>query len=216
MSISASAYGHERDDVEVDPLEAGRRPLEVAVVDGQHHGPAALRPEDPGQPVLHPPVVGGRALEEEDARSAGGTSSWNCLVSVLSASGIGIVLSGGTHWSGLAASAPAGHHIGSEEPGLGQAEDARVELAPSGRSARRRRPASAGSGSNGPLEADEPRRRPRRGRRTAPAPRPAKIAAPSAVDSLTTGTRTDTPRTSATICGQSRPLAAPPVNTISS
>ena len=48
----------ERQDVEVDPLEAGRRALEVAVVDRQHDRPAALRPEDPGEPVLHPPVVG--------------------------------------------------------------------------------------------------------------------------------------------------------------
>ena len=55
----------ERRDVEIDPLEAAGRTLEVAVVDGQHHGPAAGRPEDPGEPVLHPPVVGARALQEE-------------------------------------------------------------------------------------------------------------------------------------------------------
>ena len=55
----------ERHDVEVDALEARGRPLEVAVVDGQHHGAAALRAEDPGEPVLHAPVVGAGALEEE-------------------------------------------------------------------------------------------------------------------------------------------------------
>ena len=43
-----------------------------------------------------------------------------------------------------------------------------------------------------------------------PAPTPAAIAVPKAAASFTTGTLTGIPRTSASICGQSFPLAAPP------
>src|SRR5581483_11690754 len=55
----------DRDDAQVDALEAGGRPLEVAVIDGEHHRAAALGPEYARETVLHPPVVSARALEEE-------------------------------------------------------------------------------------------------------------------------------------------------------
>ena len=59
VTISASAYGTSGTMPDVDALQPGGRSLEVAVVDGQHHGPAAVRAEDPRQPMLHTPVVGG-------------------------------------------------------------------------------------------------------------------------------------------------------------
>ena len=56
QGIGVGSEGH---DVHVDALQAGGGSLEVAVVDGQHHGAAALGPEDAGQAVLHAPVERG-------------------------------------------------------------------------------------------------------------------------------------------------------------
>ena len=64
-SISVSAYGSERHDVEVDPLEPAGRPHEVAVVEGQHHRAPGPGIEDVGEAVLHAPVEVVRALQEE-------------------------------------------------------------------------------------------------------------------------------------------------------
>ena len=49
----------------------GGRPHDVAVVEGQHHGPARLGVEDPREPVLHAPVRGARSLQEEAGRLHG-------------------------------------------------------------------------------------------------------------------------------------------------
>jgi hypothetical protein len=56
---------HEREDAQVDALEAGGRTLKVTVVDGQHHRPPGVRSEDPGEPVAHAPVERPRSFEEE-------------------------------------------------------------------------------------------------------------------------------------------------------
>ena len=136
------------------------------------------------------------------------------MASVLSASGIAMRPSRliGGRAGGVGAGGPP-HRA--QQAGLGQAEDPWVELAPArvgvvvGRPRRR-------VGLDRPLEPDEARRRPSARSSIQPGAEPANIAAPSAVDSLTTGTRTGTPSTSATICGHRLPLAAPPVNTISS
>jgi hypothetical protein len=71
---------HEGQDVQVDALQASRRTLEVAVVDGQHHGSAALWAEDPRQAVLHTPVVRARALQEEGLEML-----WDLLVELFAA-----------------------------------------------------------------------------------------------------------------------------------
>ena len=67
---AARAHQHvrmrnQRHDAEVHALEAGGRPLEVAVVEGEHHGLARGRIEDPRQPVLHAPVERAAALDVE-------------------------------------------------------------------------------------------------------------------------------------------------------
>ena len=48
--------GQQRHDGQIDPLQARGRSLEIAVVDGQHHGAPRRRVEDPRQAVLHAPV----------------------------------------------------------------------------------------------------------------------------------------------------------------
>ncbi len=79
----------QRDDVEVDALEPGRRALEIAVIDRQHDRAPALGPEDPGEPVLHSPVVGAGPLQKEARGRPPGCLRRSCLSSVLSASGMG-------------------------------------------------------------------------------------------------------------------------------
>ena len=204
--------GQERHDVHVHPLQAAGGALEVAVVDGQHDGVAGARREDAGEPALHAPVVGSRALQVEGpvgggdvgvellAFAAVGFRHLGCSFACLVRSG----RSGRAGWG--QASAPAGHHMGVRQAVLGKAEDAGIDGRPAaeglvvdGR--------GGGIGLDGALDArDLPGRRSAgRGRGRHRGPRT--CAAPSAVDSLTTGTRTVTPRTSATMRGQSRPLA---------
>jgi hypothetical protein len=55
----------QRQDRKVDALEARGRPLEVAMINGQHHGAPGLRIEGPRQAVLHAPVELVRAFEEK-------------------------------------------------------------------------------------------------------------------------------------------------------
>src|SRR6516165_366863 len=62
------AERQQRHDREIDALEAGGRALEVAVVDGEHHGAAGRRAEHARKPVLHAPIELVRALEEETGR----------------------------------------------------------------------------------------------------------------------------------------------------
>src|SRR5262249_31913922 len=62
------AERQQRHDREIDALEAGGRALEVAVVDGEHHGAAGRRAEHARKPVLHAPIELVRALEEENGR----------------------------------------------------------------------------------------------------------------------------------------------------
>src|SRR5581483_1366880 len=59
------AIRKQRNDREVDALQPRCRPLDVAVVDGQHDGAAGGGIERAGQPVLHAPVELVAALEEE-------------------------------------------------------------------------------------------------------------------------------------------------------
>src|SRR5262249_60357018 len=55
-------------DGAIDALEPGRRPLEVAVVDGEHPRAAGRRAEHAREPVLHAPIELVRAFEEETRR----------------------------------------------------------------------------------------------------------------------------------------------------
>ena len=61
----AIAVGLQRQDRLVDPLEAGGRPHEVAVVEGQHDRAARLGIEDSCQAVLHAPIILVRAFEKK-------------------------------------------------------------------------------------------------------------------------------------------------------
>ncbi len=162
--------GDERQDVEVDPLQPRRGTLEVAVVDGEHDRVAAGGAEDARQPVLHPPVVGRRALQEEVLACRGHVG-----VELLGLDGIclghrGCSLRAGSsgRWSAARSGAGRPPH-GAEEAFLRKLEDARIDRGPArvvlvvggpGRGLRL----------DGPLEADDPRRRLRRGRRTARRP----------------------------------------------
>ena len=101
----------ERDDAEVDPLQAGRRSLEVAVVDREHDGAAAVWPEDAGQAVLHPPVVGRRALEEEEL-----VLLRDPLVELLGLAAVGFWHRSSRPSCRPSGQAPAGHHIGRRSP----------------------------------------------------------------------------------------------------
>ncbi len=60
----ASHIGAERDDRLIDALKAGGRALEVAVIEGEHHGAARLRIEGLREAVLHAPVEVAAPLEE--------------------------------------------------------------------------------------------------------------------------------------------------------
>jgi hypothetical protein len=50
------ARGEQREDAQIDALETGRWALKIAVVDRQHHRPAAGRVENAREAILHAPV----------------------------------------------------------------------------------------------------------------------------------------------------------------
>ena len=136
----ASTLGSERHDVEVDPLEARGRALEVAVVDGEHDGAPRARLEDAREAVLHAPVVGARALQEERPIAGG-----HVEVEVLAVAAVGFGHRRAPMRSvGAVASAPAGHHIGCARPILGQSEDAWIDRGPARVAHRRTRLSSSG------------------------------------------------------------------------
>jgi len=60
--------GHQGHNIQINPLQPGSGPLEIPMVDCQHHGPARLGIEYPGQPVLHPPIQRTRSLKEKTRR----------------------------------------------------------------------------------------------------------------------------------------------------
>ena len=47
---------HQWQDIDIDTLQPGGRPLEIAVIEGQHDGAPAFRIEDTRQAVLHAPI----------------------------------------------------------------------------------------------------------------------------------------------------------------
>ena len=186
-SASARRRTARAGDRDVDPLEAGRRPLEVAVVEREHHGAAGLGPEDPREPVLHPPVVRADEPFRKNPAVDAGTSRWKSFSPWVSASGIASRPSRSVFQ--VPGRAPQRAH----DPVGSQLEQAAIGLEPCRVQAPRRRATATGSGSTVRSNRTSHGRR-RRRRRVEPAPRrPAQIAAPRAVDSLTTGTRTGTP-----------------------
>src|SRR5674476_1255938 len=76
------ALRQQRYDREVDALQARRRPLEVAVVDGEHHRAPRCRIEHAGEPVLHAPVELVRAFQEKSRRGlwAVGLIAFACFI----------------------------------------------------------------------------------------------------------------------------------------
>ena len=62
------ALRQQRHDREIDALEPRGRPLEIAVVDGEHHRAPRCRIEHAGEAVLHAPVELVRAFQEKARR----------------------------------------------------------------------------------------------------------------------------------------------------
>ncbi|MNS81413.1 hypothetical protein D3C72_1151270 [compost metagenome] len=56
-------FGKQRSNRQIDTLKPGSRPLEIAVVEGEHHGAVTFRVEDAREPGLHPPVQRAAALQ---------------------------------------------------------------------------------------------------------------------------------------------------------
>ena len=141
-------------------------------------------------------------------------SAWNCLPSRLSASGMVCSLVVGDD-SVMGGSCARGPPHGGREAVLGQRQHPGIDPGPAAEGVVIGRPVRRGRAR---WSARSGRWRGRRcpGRDAGRHPTPASIAAPSAVDSLTSGTCTVTSRASATMRGHSWPFAAPPVNTMES
>ena len=205
VSISASACGAIGTMLRSTRSRPGRRPLEVAVVDREHHRAARVGPEDPREPVLHPPVVGSREPFRKKPWSGGGMSSWKFLSSLVSASGIAFL---SRFRCRPRATAGARARLRRARASGGRARA-------TGRRARRTSRPRPRSGSNV------------RSKRTSRSRRRRRVVVEAGADAgvdrgAERGRLLDdrerapaSPSTSATICGQSVPFAAPPVRTTS-
>jgi len=73
----------QRDDGQVDPLQACSGSLEIPVIDGEHHRAAGGWPEYAGQPALHAPVQAAAAFERKGMTGRGHFRAEACATGVI-------------------------------------------------------------------------------------------------------------------------------------